>query len=589
MRLFKYFVSFVVLALGQKTVWDGCLGKGPVEYRTNSSKNRTFDPVQINSLYDNTMVTAVYETLLDYKYLKEPFELKPELAEEMPVMSKDGLTFSIKLKKGIYFADDGCFMGGQGREVVAQDVAYSILRHFDPNNASTGKWLLQGRIVGLDAWGKRADYAQLPAGIQIKGTHHLEIKLVKPFPQFMYALAMGYLAVIPKEAVDKYDKDFPLHPVGSGPWKVAHTDRSKVILERQPKYRREIFDLQAEGYDPVIHKSFGVEKLQGKRLPIVDRVVVSFIQEPAAQWNSFTKGDEIQSAGLPPEQLEQVLQSRSPITLKKEYQDKYRFHAAQEFGYIFTDFNMEDKDFGVVADPKENGRRRALRCAIRKSFDWQARIDRFFYGMGKPFPGIISPDLDGYRDDVSRDSITLDIEGAKKLLKDHGWNARTLPVLRVGGVAGVKTRQMFMQLRSFLIKIGYPKQKIKPKEYSTFSAFAQAVDSREVPLIGMGWSMDYPDAENVLQRYYGPNHTPGSNSSNYSNPEFDRLFEAASVLPPGAQRTELYQKAQQLLLDDCVVISGFSRTGIHLWHKNVTMYPRKDVIGSTYKYVMVEE
>lgn len=562
--------------------------KEPIKYHSSSSKNRTFDPVQQSSVYDHNMISAVYDSVLDYKYLKEPYELKPELASEMPQMSDDGKLFTIKLKKGIRFANDPCFLGGKGREMVARDLAYSIMRHFDPKNASTGKWLLQGRIVGLDKWGKTANYDLLPEGIEITGNHSLKIKLTKPFPQFMYALAMSYLSVIPREAVEKYGRDFPRHPVGTGAWKVAKMDRSGVELEKNENFRDEIFDLAKEGYDSKIHDKFGIQKLAGKKVPIVDRVKVSFIKEPAAKWNSFIKGNEIQSVGLPSEQLSQVLESKHPVMLKKQYQEKYNFHSNKEFGYVFSDFNMADPDFGIASDPKENQRRRALRCAIRKAFNWKGRIRRFYYDIGEPFAGIISPDLDGYDSSISKESISHDIEGAKKLLAEHGWNAKTLPVFRAGGVSGIKTRQFFMQLRSFLIKIGYPKNKIKAKNFATFAAYSQAIDQREVPFISMGWSMDYPDAENVLQRYYGPNSTPGSNSSNYQNPEFDKLFKQAGVLPPGPKRTALYQQAQKILLDDCVTISGFSRTGISLWHKNIILYPRTDVIGNTYKYVMVE-
>ena len=105
-------------------------------------------------------MTALYDTLYEYRYLKVPYELKPSLAAAMPEVSKDRLTYTIRLKKGVRFIDDACFKGGKGREVVAEDFVYSIKRHFDPAMRAQGSWLWQGRIVGLDEWKENgADYA----------------------------------------------------------------------------------------------------------------------------------------------------------------------------------------------------------------------------------------------------------------------------------------------------------------------------------------------------------------------------------------------------------------------------------------------
>ena len=101
----------------------------------------TFDTVQAGTTYSNTIVTAVYDTLYEYKYLKRPFELKPDLAVGMPTVSEDGLTYTIKIKPNVHFIDDPAFKKGKGREVLASDFVYSIKRHFDPANRSQGAWV----------------------------------------------------------------------------------------------------------------------------------------------------------------------------------------------------------------------------------------------------------------------------------------------------------------------------------------------------------------------------------------------------------------------------------------------------------------
>ena len=63
----------------------------------------TFDPVQNSTLVGNVVITAVYDTLYEYKYLKTPFELKTNLAKSMPSVSKDGLTYTFEIKNGVHF------------------------------------------------------------------------------------------------------------------------------------------------------------------------------------------------------------------------------------------------------------------------------------------------------------------------------------------------------------------------------------------------------------------------------------------------------------------------------------------------------
>ncbi len=107
-------------------------------------------------------------------------------------------------------------------------------------------------------------------------------------------------------------------------------------------------------------------------------------------------------------------------------------------------------------------------------------------------------------------------------------------------------------------------------------------------MMSMAWGLDYPDAENTLQLFYGPNRSPGSNSSNYNNPKYNALYEKSSVMQPSPERTAIYQEMNQMLVDDCVGLGSFSRTSVDLWHKSAVMWPQKSVIGNYFKYVDVK-
>jgi len=544
------------------------------------------DPTQANTVYDSMILKNIYDTPFTYLYLKRPYELAPQLAESMPSVSRDGLTYTFKIKKGARYADDPCFKDGKGREVVAEDFVYGMKRHFDPAARSRNTWLWKDRIVGLDEWGKSPNYAKEVEGLQATDKYTIRIKLKKPYPQLLYTLAMVPAGFVPKEAVEKYGKEFGIKPVGSGPFRLESFNTKKAVLVRNPNYREEKLDLKAEGYEEALHGQYGLKELDGKRLPLVDKVEVHFFDNPMPRWASFTKGTEIMSAGVPPELLQSVTLSTNPVKLKPEFDKKYFWKSSTEFGLVYTNFNMDDPRVGASSDPKVNEKNKALRCAIRKGFNWAERIRKFYYGIGEAFPGIIPPGIDGYDAAMSKESITNDIEGAKKLLADAGWTAKDLPQIDDGGVASTLNQQFFEQFRGWMLKIGYPREKIKALTYATFGDYSKAMKERKVVMHGLGWAIDYPDSENLLQLFYGPNESPGSNSANYKNPKYDELYKKSSVMQPSAERTAIYKQMNQMLVDDCVTIAGFSRTGIGLWHKNVLMYPDRDVLGGAFfKYV----
>lgn len=549
----------------------------------------SLDPVQSANVYANHVVLNAYDTLFAYKYLARPYELKPNLADGWPEISPDLLTYRIRIKQGVYFQDDPVFPGGQGREVVAADFVYSLKRQFDPRSRPQGAWFWQGRIVGLDDWKTAgSDYDQEVPGLRALDRYTIEVHLVRPYPQLLDTFAQGYAAIVPREAVEHYGREFGIHPVGSGPFRVVSYDSSRIVFERNRRFRQEPVDLQAEGYDPATQRYTGVERIAGRSPPFVDRLVIDFANDDASRWNSFTKGNEIQVTGLPAEKVEEVLASRDPVRLKPEYASRYQVAGGTEAGFIFEVFNFTFPRFGYNPDPERERRNKALRCAIIKTFDWEARNRSWFFGLGVIFPGIIPPVVPEFDPQLSRASVTRDVPGARRLLADNGWTPQNLPVLVYGQTAGVKQRMFFEQFRAELMDIGWPQEKVVLKQYATFGDLGRAWKESRLPIVAKGWGLDYPDAENTLQLFYGPNGSPGSNDANYRNADFDRLYEQASVMLPSPERTALYRRMNEMVIDDCVGMSGLARKRIYLWHKNVVALPDREIVGGFFlRYVDV--
>ena len=539
----------------------------------------SFDPAQAASLYANFIVINLYDTLYRYKYLARPYQLQPNLAAAFPEVSEDGLRLTIPIKKGVFFIDDPAFEGSVGREVKARDFVYSIKRHFDPDSRAQGAWLWQNRIEGLDAWKTDgSDYDRDVSGLRALDDYTVQITLTRPFPQLVHTLTQGYAAIVPREAVEMYGQMLSSHPVGSGPFRLVSRDSVRAVLAKNPGFRKEPFDLADEGFDPVKHVNPGFQNLQGKNPPFVDQLEIEFITEDAARWNAFSAG-ELHFIKVPVSQFDNILSQRNPLTISPQYDGVYQFEASPEAGFIYTNFNMADERIGYHSDPEQNRRNRALRCAMVKAFDWEKRNEIFFYDIGRVFPGIITPSVPEYNQGADTAYNQRDLQGAKKLLRTYNWYKNTLPTLDYGFPNSVTERQIFEQFRNFMMDAGYPASKIRPMIFATYGDYQRAYSQGKVTLINTSWTMDYPDAENLMQLYYGPNAAPGTNSANYNNPDYNSLYESGAAMHESPERTLIYRKMNQLLMDDCVSFTGISRTLLFLWDKKVIMKPDRSFLG----------
>ena len=406
----------------------------------------------------------------------------------------------------------------------------------------------------------------------------IQIRLNAPFPQLTHTLAQGFAAVVPREAVEHYGREFAVHPVGSGPFRLQRFDSAGASLLRNPGFRTEPISLKEEGYDPSAQDGFGLEQIEGKIPPLVDRVEIEFIAEDAARWNTFTAG-QLHFVKVPVSQFDRVLKSRNPPVLADELARRFQLLASQESGFVYTVFNMDDNRIGYNPDPERNLRNHALRCAIIEAFDWPRRNEIFYSGLGNVFPGIIPPVAAEYDPDQDRRAVTRNVDHAIDLLRRFGWNRDNLPVLEYGFPSSVTERQMFEQFRSFMAAIGYPEEKIRPLTFATYGDYARAYINREIMLVTTAWTMDYPDAENTIQLFFGPNATPGTNTANYNNEEFNRLYRASASMPASPMRTTLYRKMNDLVMNDCVAISGISRTLVLLWDRELAMLPDREFVG----------
>ena len=155
-----------------------------------------FDPAQVSDLYSSRVNAHIFEALLGYDPLAVPVRLVPLTAEAMPEASADFTVWTVRLQRGILFADDPAFKG-KPRELVAADYVYAIKRIYDPAFKSPAySALSEEGILGLEEFRARAlrdkkpfDYDGVAEGLRALDRYTLQFRLAKPRPRFATTLS----------------------------------------------------------------------------------------------------------------------------------------------------------------------------------------------------------------------------------------------------------------------------------------------------------------------------------------------------------------------------------------------------------------
>lgn len=559
------------------SILSGCAKKQDASERVlnivSPAEIKGFDPIMADDLYSGREIGKIYESLLAYHWLKVPYELIPNLAESMPEISKDGITYTFKIRKGVLFQDDAAFPNGKGRELEASDFVYSIKRLADSKTQANGWWILDGKLKGLNEWRDRN--ANLPAtnydeeveGLKALDKYTLQFKLAKPFPQFLYALAMGFTSAVSKEVVAKYGKEFINHPVGTGPYILPKFDQGKrITYTKNPTFREKFYPSDASPeYKDLLADA-------GKRLPLVDKVVVHVMVESQPGWLKFNKG-ELDYYSIPKDNFASAIKDNK---LTPDLEAKgIILSITPLLDLTYTGFNFENKLF-------QNTK---LRRAMALAFDENKSNELFYNNTSFSAQGAIPPGIAGNIKDYKNPYKGPNLEAAKKMLAEAGYpEGKGLPEITYDIPDSTTSRQSGEFFQKQMEQIGI-KIKISASPWPEFQA---KLKKRGVQMFGAAWGADYPDGENFLQLFYGPNSSPGSNSTNYNNPEFNKQFEAAVVMQDSPARTALYEKLNKFLAEEVVVIFNMHRQSYTVkqgWLKN---YHSSDLNHDAYQYLNVD-
>ncbi|MCA9539069.1 MAG: hypothetical protein KC620_09280 [Myxococcales bacterium] len=487
----------------------------------------------------------VFETLYQYHYLRRPYVLVPMLARALPEISDGGLTYVIRLRDDVVFADDPAFPGGKGRPLVAADFVFALKRLADAQNASPHWALINGRIAGLDAWHAASmapdfDFDAPVEGLIAVDAHTLRFQLVKPWPQLPHVLAMLPTAPVAREVVQHYGDAARLHPVGTGPYRLASWKQDvDITLTRNPTWRGEPYPSEGEPGD----REKGLLADAGRPMPFIDALHFDFVQAGQPSWLLFLDG-ALDYHGTPGQNFDQIVGPDRHLTPQMTQQGIELYLFESSFSR-FVGLNMADP---LIAGNKP------LRRAISHALDRREFNEVFLSGRNDQPVGLIPPALRGAGQPKPHPNITSDLEAAKRALAEAvAQNGGPLPRLKMiyGGQGGVQRQVGQLLVRNFAaagldVTIEYVDEGV---------AYRRVAAERKAQLIfGMGHHAAYPDAIDLFKRFYGPNIETEVNVFSYRNPAFDALYEQAAVLPDTPARAALYQRMEAMLLDDLPAI-----------------------------------
>ena len=589
-------------------------GGGVIAHNIYSSKVRSIDPATCGDVMSSSIQANFWEGLYSYHYLKRsPVEVIPQLAAELPEISEDGLTYTIKLRKGVKYSRNKCFgldpddpTGFSTRTVRAEDFVLSFKRIADIHlTTQLSLAFILDKIEGMQAYRDRTriypkgDFSRyekekLP-GVKAIGEHTLQFKLVKPFPQFLYVLSMHVYAPIPREVIDTYlvggDKPIPLRlrqpeilrpeaVVGTGPYLLSEWFKAhRIVMRRNPDYRGGVYPTEGAPGD----EEAGLLKDAGKPVPFVDERRLTFVKETNPAWMMFDKKLR-DSAGIPKDVFDSVI---SPDRgLLEEWKKRGVRLVKDTYPLIYwVKFNTDDD---VIGSSK------SLRQGLWLSFNVEEYIDLLLNGRARRATSVIPSTFKGHKEAGPSPYARFDVAAAKKKIAEakkeliaagiikEGEDIPTL-TLDLGRTDETARRQGEFVKRQFG-RVGV-KVKVELQDWPTLQ---QKVHNKVVQMYMMGWHADYPDAENFLQLFYGPNIKRGTNNSNYSNPEFDKLYEQASSIMDVEKRVPLYAKMTKMLNEDVpalVLIEPISYSLIYEWASNLKPHP----VGYGFaKYVRID-
>ncbi|MDU0371182.1 ABC transporter substrate-binding protein [Hymenobacter endophyticus] len=530
-------VGFALLLPG---LLAACSEQGPATeprrvFRYNQPESLTsLDPAFARNQANTWAVTQLYNGLVE---LDDSLKPGPSVARRYEI-SPDGRRYTFTLRPDVQFHDSEVFPGGKGRRVTAQDFVYSFRRLLDGATASPGGWIFRGKVLAKPD-GEPSDTCFVAVNDST-----LRIHLQEPFIPFLGILTMPYAYVVPREAVQKWGKDFREHPVGTGPFRFKEWDEGNAIIyHRNPMYWK--------------------KDAQGQRLPYLDAVQISFIQDRKTEFLTFMQGKLDFLSGIRSGSRDLIMYPDG--TVREDFKGKFRL---QKVPYLNTEYlGMQQDLTNLRGDNLTTGKAlqdKRVRQALNYALNKPEFLAYFLNNVGKPgnsgfvpasLPSFSAEKVPGY---------TYQPEKARQLLRAAGYGPGKPLRLRLNTVAESKEFCEYYQKK--WADVGVQVE----IDVNQGAAHGEMIDNGRAAFFTRSWLGDYPDAENYLALFYSPNFAPaGPNKTHFKRPAYDQLYQQAKLEQDADKRYALYQQMDRLVTEECPVIAVYYDEVVRLTQNNV--------------------
>ncbi|WP_295203976.1 ABC transporter substrate-binding protein [Sediminibacterium sp.] len=493
-----------------------------VFYYNESTGIATLDPAFAKNQSIMWAIHQVYNTLVE---IDSNLNIVPSLAKRWDIDAAR-TTYTFHLRTDVYFHNSEIFPGGKGRKMLAQDVVFSLNRIIDKNTASSGAWIFNNRVDSLQPFTAINDST-------------VQLKLLRPFHPIMGILSMQYCSIVPKEAVERYGKDFRRSPCGTGPFRFISWEEGEAL---------------------VLHKNdqYWEKDAHGNALPYLDAIQVSFFDNKATEFLQFRQGKLSFVNDIDPSFKDELLTKKGE--LRKEWEGKLQLNKA---AYLNTEY------FGILVDENNPivksspAKLKLVRQAMNYAINRPQLMMYMRNSIGIPAEaGFVPGGLPSRNVELVK-GYHYDPAKAAQLLKQAGFgNGKNMPEIRL------LTIPIYADIASFVARqleeVGIPVQ----VEVVQKSLLLEQTAKSQALFFRGSWIADYPDAENYMAMFYSKNPAP-PNYTRYKNPDFDELYERALLEINDSLRYDLYRKMDQIVINDAPVIPIWYDMAIHFVQPNI--------------------
>jgi oligopeptide transport system substrate-binding protein len=492
----------------------------------------SLDPINIGDTTSHDVAHNIYNGLVAYRAEitgpgQKLTDIVPDLAESWTV-TPDGKTYTFKLKKGVKFHN--------GREFEASDIKYSIERLANPKSASKGLWTLGALpLVGLEKFQEDAKAGKtginLP-GVKVLDKYTVELKLEKMIPFVLHVLAMTYYYATPKEEVEKWGKDFNIHPVGTGPFMFKEWKRGKrVVLVKNPNFfEKGLPYLDTLTFEIIPSDIIRLGRFENGQLDFVDNTSI-----PSARFESIINDKKWNKIGADKiRTIEQIEDPSRTLIMKKPI-----------FSTEYLGMNVESELF----------KDKRVRQAFNYSVDKQKIVDRVYNGRRSIAKGVLPPGFPGFYE-ARQVPYPYDPDKARELFAQAGWkDTDDDGILDKNGKKLTLTlwhnqREILAALCSSVQADLHDVGVDIDVRALQWASYLDKVRNNEAIFFRFGWMADYPDPDNFIWTLFSSANIGQDNSTRYSNPAVDKLLDQARSITDWGKREKLYQQAESIIIDD---------------------------------------